>query len=167
LRKARRETNLRGADATVIGVPGVNFAERLNRLFELVLAPDGKPYTNEAVVNALAAREDGLTISKGYLSELRNGKKLNPTLRHIEALADFFGVDPAYFVADEQRAEEIQQQIQTLRDLGQAGVRSIALRARDAAADNLSLIEAILDQIVRHQQGRQHAEGDAEGGPSQ
>ncbi len=127
----------------------VDFAERLNRLFELVPGPDGKPFSNEAVIAGLA--EHGPTISKGYLSELRSGKKDNPTLRHIEALAAFFGVDPAYFVADQDRADEIADQITTLKALGDAGVQSIALRAADASPESRDLIAAMIDQIIRHQ----------------
>lgn len=128
----------------------VDFAARLNRLFELVPGPDGRPFSNEAVIAGLA-EHGGPTISKGYLSELRSGKKDNPTLRHIEALAAFFGVDPAYFVADQDRADEIAEQISTLKALGDAGVQSIALRAADASPESRDLIAAMIDQIIKHE----------------
>jgi hypothetical protein len=35
-----------------------------------------------------------------YLRQLRKGLRDNPTKRHLEALADFFGVAPIYFFDD-------------------------------------------------------------------
>ena len=138
----------------------VDFAARLNRLFELVPGPDGRPFSNEAVIAGLA-EHGGPTISKGYLSELRSGKKDNPTLRHIEALAAFFGVDPAYFVADQDRADEIAEQISTLKALGDAGVQSIALRAADASPESRDLIAAMIDQIIKHERSDDEQRGKA------
>lgn len=136
---------------------GNDFARRLNALFEAVPAPDGRPFTNEAVITGIAQR-GGDTISKGYLSELRSGKKDNPTLRHIEALADFFGVDPAYFVADQARADEITEQIRLLRAMGDADVQGVALRASGMSAKNLGLIEAMIEQVKKLE--RQHDDGE-------
>lgn len=129
-------------------IMGTDFAQRLNALFAAVPAPDGRPFTNEAVISGIAER-GGDTISKGYLSELRSGKKDNPTLRHIEALADFFGVDPAYFVADQARADEITEQIRLVRAMGDAGVQGLALRASEMSPKNFSLIEAMIEQVLK------------------
>lgn len=46
----------------------------------------------------------GVTISQSYIWQLRKGKKDNPTLKHLQALADFFGVPAAYFFDSEVTA---------------------------------------------------------------
>jgi len=127
---------------------GNDFASRLNDLFDNVPGPDGKPYTNDAVIKVIAA-SGGPTISKGYLSELRTGKKDNPTLKHIEALADFFGVDPAYFVGDPEYADRLAAELKLLAGMKRAGVRDIALRASELSDQNLSMVEAILETVIK------------------
>ena len=55
-----------------------------------------------------------MTISQSYIWQLRKAKKDNPTLKHLQALADFFGVPAAYFFDDEVTAR-VNQQLDTLR----------------------------------------------------
>ena len=127
-----------------------DFADRLNHLFETITDSDGKPYSNEAVINGIAAT-GGPTISKGYLSELRTGKKDNPTLKHIQALADFFGVDATYFVGDSDYADRVAAELKLLAGMKRAGVRDIALRASDLSDSNLSMVEAILETVLKNE----------------
>lgn len=133
-----------------VAAVSVDFAGRLNHLFETIPGPDGKPYTNEAVVKGIEAAGE-TTISKAYLSELRTGKKDNPTLKHMEALAGFFGVTPNYFFGDDEYTERVQAELNLLAKMRRAGVRDIALRASDLSDSNLSMIEAILETVIRNQ----------------
>ena len=128
----------------------VDFAERLNRLFDVVVGPDGQPYSNEAVLRGITAKGEG-TISRGYLSELRTGKKTNPTKAHMEALADFFGVSAAYFVADQDYADQVAAELQLQTAMRNADVRSVALRAARLSPRKLELAANILDQIAREE----------------
>jgi very-short-patch-repair endonuclease len=75
----------------------------LNRLFETVHPPGRYPYTSAAVIAGLRAR--GIQMSAPYLSQLRSGKRDNPSTATMVALADFFGIDPAYFTDDEYSAK--------------------------------------------------------------
>lgn len=75
-----------------------SFAHRLNRLFTTITAPGCPPFTNADVRRALAAR--GVTISQPYLSQLRTGRRPQPPPRLVDALAEFFGVSPAYFTPE-------------------------------------------------------------------
>ncbi|MCV7178679.1 hypothetical protein [Mycolicibacterium sphagni] len=52
-------------------------------------------YTDAEIVRALAAR--GTEVSAAYFCQLRNGYRLRPSPLIVQALADFFGVLPAYF----------------------------------------------------------------------
>ncbi|MEH1124814.1 helix-turn-helix transcriptional regulator [Micromonospora sp. CPCC 206061] len=75
------------------------FAERLNQLFETV-RPEGSkdPYGDREVARAI--KRKGTDISHSYIGLLRRGEKTNPTMLLVQALADFFGVAPAYFFDD-------------------------------------------------------------------
>lgn len=74
--------------------PGT-LAEKLNELFRTVHPPDRGAYSNEEV--AAEIRRGGESMSATYLWLLRRGERANPTMRHLQALAGFFGVSPAYF----------------------------------------------------------------------
>lgn len=68
-----------------------SLANKLNRLFASVTLRNGFEFSNEHVARAIGERT-GVTISQSYIWQLRKGKKDNPTLKHLQALADFFGV---------------------------------------------------------------------------
>lgn len=74
-----------------------SFASKLNRLFDECRAPDGRRFANTEVVEAINLTGQA-TISPSYLSELLSGKKDNPSIWTVKALADFFGQPLDYFV---------------------------------------------------------------------
>ena len=73
----------------------LTLADKLDRLIQA----NGSP-SLEKVAQAILER-GGPTISVSYLWLLRTGQKDNPTLRHLEAIAGYFGVPPAYFFDDD------------------------------------------------------------------
>ncbi|MFF5982714.1 XRE family transcriptional regulator [Streptomyces olindensis] len=120
------------------------FADRLNHLFRTV-APAGRgPYSTDEVARVISA--SGVSISSSYIWLLRNGQRNNPTLRHIGALAKFFGVPPAYFF-DDQVAEEVDAELEYLVSLRDAGVQRIALRAAGLSPESLQSISDIIERI--------------------
>ncbi|WP_457029011.1 XRE family transcriptional regulator [Kitasatospora sp. P5_F3] len=126
-------------------------ADRIDRLFEVVRGPDREPYRNEEV--ARACREaTGETFSATYLWQLRTGRRDNPTKRHLEALAQFFQVPPAYFFDDEQSAR-IAEELQLLGALRDAGVRDVALRAVSLSPEGLGTISDMIEIIARREAG--------------
>jgi len=70
-------------------------AARLNRLFDTVRPPGRGPLRNYEVIGALRVR--GIEMSAPYLSQLRSGRRSQPSLDMLRPLADFFGVSVAYF----------------------------------------------------------------------
>lgn len=72
-----------------------SLAAKLDALFRSRRAAGGE-YTYEEVATGIAAR-GGPTISASYLYLLRRGVRDNPTKRHLEALAAFFGVPVSHF----------------------------------------------------------------------
>src|SRR5438094_2156189 len=71
-------------------------ARRLDYLFRTVREPGRREYSNEEV-SAAIARDQDVTISASYIWYLRTGQRDNPTFKHLNALARFFGVPAAYF----------------------------------------------------------------------
>lgn len=118
-------------------------AEKIDRLFKAVHPAEGE-YTHEEVATAIR-EAGGPTISATYLWQLRKGVRNNPTLRHLEALSEFFGVPPAYFFDDEVSAR-IDAELSLLASFRDVSVRQVALRASGLSAES---IQAIVEMIER------------------
>lgn len=118
-------------------------ADRLNHLFAVV-RPAGRArgYSNPEVAREVSARGD-VQISPQYLWALRNGSRDNPTLKQLEALAEFFGVPAAYFLSDE-RAADIDEQLSVLAAARDADVREIMQRSSTLSGpDRLAVLRII------------------------
>ena len=122
--------------------PRRTIAEKLENLFRTVQGPRGE-YSLEEVAAGIRER-GGPTISASYIWQLRKGVKDNPTKKHMEALADFFGVPAAYFF-DDEAAERIEAELAMLAALRDAGVRRVALRAAGLSPGTLAAIQAIIE----------------------
>ncbi|MFJ2578163.1 XRE family transcriptional regulator [Kitasatospora aureofaciens] len=100
---------------------------------------------------ARACREAaGGSFSTTYLWQLRTGRRDNPTKRHLEALARFFRVPPAYFFDDEQSGR-IAEELALLEALRDAGVREVALRAVTLSPEGLGTISDMIEAIARRE----------------
>jgi transcriptional regulator with XRE-family HTH domain len=120
-------------------------ARRLNHLFEHVHPPDRGPFIMKEVAEAT-----GISIST--IQQMRTGKKTNPTMSTLEALAGFFGVSPQFFFSDDEAAEREVAQIEVLAALRDSTVVAIAQRASGLSPDGLRQIRDMLD-YVRHREG--------------
>jgi transcriptional regulator with XRE-family HTH domain len=123
--------------------PGV-LAVRLDKLFRTV-RPKGRHWTNAEVAEELKKTNGELKVGGVYLSQLRTGKRANPSPELLAALARFFGVSVAYFF-DDQVAESVLSEVAAIEALRQAGVRAVAMRAAGMKKENLQAITAIMDQ---------------------
>ncbi len=131
-------------------------AARVDHLFRTVRASDGGEYTFEEVAEAIKAR-GGPTISASYVWQLRKGQRDNPTKRHLEALAEFFGVPPAYFF-DDAAAARIDAELALLTALRNTPVRQIALRATGLSEKSLATIADMVER-VRELEGLPESDG--------
>lgn len=120
-------------------------AAKVNRLFTTVTPRGGGEYTFEEVAEAIRAK-GGPTISATYLWQLRKGLRDNPTKRHLEALAGFFGVPPAYFF-DSAEAQRIDAELALLTALRDGPVRQIAMRANGLSTKSLEAIADMVDRV--------------------
>ncbi|MFD0410174.1 XRE family transcriptional regulator [Kitasatospora sp. NPDC127116] len=133
------------------GAGASSLAEKIETLFRTVRRPNREQYSNEDV--ARACREaTGETFSATYLWQLRTGRRDNPTKRHLEALARFFQVSPAYFFDD--RSEEILAELALLEALRDAGVRNMALRAVELSPEALDTVSDVIETIARREAAR-------------
>jgi transcriptional regulator with XRE-family HTH domain len=128
------------------GPGGSTLADKLNLLFQTVHPAGREPYTSREVSDAI--RERGGSISDVYIWQLRTGRRTNPTREHLQALADFFDVDPAYFF-DRRRAEEIERDLLALHAMANLKVRAVATRLSTLPEDQLDAVGEILDRVVQ------------------
>ena len=124
--------------------PRRSLADKLDHLFATVHPAKGE-YTHQQVAEAIEAA-GGPTISATYLWQLRNGKRDNPTMRHLEALSAFFGVPPTYFFDDDATAR-IDAELELLASMRDASVRHLALRASGLSKDSLGALADMVDRV--------------------
>lgn len=131
------------ADQTDAEEPST-FARKLDHLFKTVRPADGGE-RSAAEVAAGIERLGGPKVSANYIWQLRTGARDNPSLRHIEALADYFGVPPTYFF-DDELAKRVDAELDLVASLRDSGVREIALRSRGLSPDSQRLLQAMIEQ---------------------
>lgn len=136
-----------------------SLAWKLNRLFAAVHPAGRGEYSPEEVARSISSKGEG-SISPAYIYLLRGGQRDNPTKRHLEALAAFFGVSPAYFFDDEV-ARKIDAQLELLAAMRDADVRHVALRANGLSTESLHVISRMIEH-TRQLEGL-GARGDAGG----
>ena len=124
--------------------PRRTLASRIGYLFQVVQPQGRGEYTYREVAAGIAAA-GGPKVSASYIWQLRTGEKDNPTKKHLEALAAFFEVPPAYFF-DDVEAERIDAQLALLEALRDAGVRSVALRAAGLSDESLGVVRGVIDR---------------------
>ncbi|GIE94137.1 helix-turn-helix domain-containing protein [Paractinoplanes rishiriensis] len=119
-------------------------AAKINHLFDTIRRADGSRYSNDEVAAAMGG--DGPSISGSYLWLLRRGERDNPTKKHLEALAQFFDVSPAYFF-DEAESSAIAGELALLRALADAGVQRVATRLGGLSAASLRDIANVIERF--------------------
>lgn len=125
------------------GVPPA-LADRLDHLFTARGGRKGREPTYREVATAIADR-GGPTVSPSYIWQLRTGLKDNPTLKHLQALAGYFQVEPAYFF-DASTAERVDADSALTTAMTNPAVRAVALAAADLSPASLTMVRLVIDQ---------------------
>jgi transcriptional regulator with XRE-family HTH domain len=133
-------------------VSKVNLAARIEHLFNLRLRPDGAPWSMRQV--SAAAKKRGVSLSVGFLHDLRRGIKDNPTKQQLECLADIFGVRPGYFFDDDDTLAAVNEKLRMLGALEDDRVAHIALRTRGLSAHDYRLLNALIDSAISDREER-------------
>ncbi|GAB3435083.1 helix-turn-helix domain-containing protein [Actinophytocola sediminis] len=132
-------------------------ADKLNHLFAGTTTRGGQEFSNEQAASAIVAT--GVTISQSYIWQLRKGNKDNPTFKHLQALAAFFGVPVSYFFDDEV-TDRVDQQLAELRTeqarlnaiMDSNDARLMALRAGELSPQGRRQVMDLLDVVHRLEQ---------------
>jgi transcriptional regulator with XRE-family HTH domain len=74
------------------------------------------------------------------------GLRDNPTKKHLEALARFFGVPAAYFF-DDEAAAAVSAELELVNALEDVGVKQVALRAAGLSEKSLGSIAAMIERV--------------------
>jgi transcriptional regulator with XRE-family HTH domain len=142
-------------------VPLRSLADKVNWLIDNAHPAGRGPFTN-AEVAALVEKVTGEKISYTTIWKLRNGQAANPQMRLIEALARTFGVPPAFFFEDfdEERAGLLQDQIELLAMVRDAGITNIEMRTILGLSPETrqSMIELIQRVARSEAERRQHGD---------
>lgn len=123
-----------------------DLAARLDHLFATVRHPDGRPFSHEEVAAGLRDA-GGPTISATYLWQLRKGQRTNPRMSHLEALARFFAVDPAYFFPGEL-GEHMAAELEFVAALRDPYIRRLAHVADRLTPASRQLLEETSEHLL-------------------
>ncbi|HEY0453540.1 helix-turn-helix domain-containing protein [Actinophytocola sp.] len=142
-----------------------SLADKLNHLFATATTRGGQEFSNEQAAAAIVAT--GVTISQSYIWQLRKGKKDNPTFKHLQALAAFFGVPVSYFFDDEV-TDRVDQQLEELRTeqarlseiMGSSDAQLMALRAGELSPAGRRQVMDLLDVVHRLERAERDATED-------
>ncbi|MGW3993250.1 XRE family transcriptional regulator [Amycolatopsis sp. NPDC004772] len=136
---------------------GRDFADKLNHLFAVTKSPEGDEYSNDFAADSITVA--GTKISGTYIWQLRKRKRDNPTIKHVEGLARFFGVPVNYFFDDDvtdrvdQQLHELAAEQERLKaNAGDQEAQRIAMRAGELTPDRRQLVMDLLDVVYRDQQ---------------
>ncbi|HEV2779739.1 MAG TPA: helix-turn-helix domain-containing protein [Actinophytocola sp.] len=143
-----------------------SLADKLNYLFAHYTPRGGQEYSNEHVAAAISRRGE-VTISQSYVWQLRKSKKDNPTFKHLQGLADFFGVPVSYFFADEV-TDRVERQLERLKEeqarldelAGRSDVQLMAMRAGELSPHRRRLVMELLDVVYRQEQAERRDAGE-------
>jgi transcriptional regulator with XRE-family HTH domain len=133
------------ADAGAGPTPECTLARKINYLFETLRRPDGKPYSNEEVAESINERGE-TTISGTYLWYLRRGDRDNPTKKHLEVLARFFDVSPAFFF-DDHRSRAIAGPSVPAPRPADNPARRVAVRLDGLSPRSLHTVAELIDRV--------------------
>ncbi|WP_250004102.1 helix-turn-helix domain-containing protein [Actinoplanes sp. M2I2] len=124
-----------------------SIAGRLDRLFKQL-----RPEPSYMAVAEAVRSGQGVSISHTYIWQLRTGRRDNPTIQHLTALATYFGVPVSYFIDDEQTTR-IDSQLDLLRTIRDAGVTELALRAADVSPRGRDTISELIQRVWESEKG--------------
>ena len=128
------------------------FAERLSALIESARAGGLAPHSYREI-SAAVERAGGPAMSPAYLQQLATGKRVNPKIHYVEALAKLFGVPVTYFFDDEPTADADAD-----ADGAAGEAKLMAMRARELSAKGRRQVMDLLELVERYE--RAERDGD-------
>lgn len=118
----------------------IDFAKKLNTLFETKTKLDGSKYTQEEVIQGTNG-----VLTRAYLWKLRTGRAKNPGFNIVQALADFFDIDINYFRVSEDEEKAVLEKAQRNKL-----VSEVALRASMFSEETVLAIINMMEYIEKN-----------------
>lgn len=118
-----------------------SFGPRLDNLMRTVPGPDGTSWSNVKLSGALARL--GLTVSAGYISQLRTGVKTNPAAQIVQTVAKAFAIPVTYFFDDDVSA--VDQQLRQLAALRRDDADILIGLTRDMGPKDVNFVRALVE----------------------
>jgi transcriptional regulator with XRE-family HTH domain len=115
------------------------FAERLSALIEAARV-DGKAPHSYREISAAVERAGGPAMSPAYLQQLATGKRVNPKIHYVEALARLFGVPVTYFFDAKASGPAPAGEVQLM-----------AMRAQELSPQGRRQVMDLLDLVERYE----------------
>jgi transcriptional regulator with XRE-family HTH domain len=119
----------------------------LDLLFRTSHAAGQPEPSYQEVADAIAAA-GGPTVGGAYLYMLRTGRRTNPRVELLTALARYFHVPAAYFFEDEMAAD-IAEQLRLLSAIRDSDVRQMALRTYGLSPESRQALAGMIEQLRR------------------
>ena len=120
-----------------------SLAEKLERLFFEKRKPDGSQYTQTEVIEAT-----GGVLTRVYLWKLRTGRATNPGYQIVQAISDFFDVDPSYFFEGEDQLPAEREKTRPYNKLAE----EIAVRSSMLDEDGMKAVLTMIDYMLKSRQ---------------
>lgn len=138
-----------------------SLATKLTILFDTVFPPGRQTrYSDKEVAAAInartAARGERTTVSNVYVWQLRTGRRDNPSYEVLKALAEHFGVPPAYFF-DTTESAAMERDLLALKGMRDLRVRAVAARMAEMPDESLTAVGDIVERVYRALQQRSGA----------
>lgn len=130
---------------------GRTFAEKLTRLIDAARAEGVAPHSYRELSSALE-KSGGPAMSPAYLQQLATGKRVNPKIHYVEALALLFAVPVSYFFDTAEAPIELPKPV-----LDEAKV--LALRAQELSPQGRRQVMDLLELVERYERAELGREG--------
>jgi transcriptional regulator with XRE-family HTH domain len=119
-----------------------SFAEKLTALIDAGRAAGGHPHSYREMSSAIE-RAGGPAMSPAYIQQLATGKRINPKIHYVEALAALFGVPVNYFFDGDPVREPA---------AGGHEAQLMAMRAAELSPEGRRQVMDLLSLVERYEQ---------------
>ncbi|MFC9257179.1 helix-turn-helix domain-containing protein [Amycolatopsis thailandensis] len=126
--------------------PESTFARKLTALIDSARADEGAPHSYREL-SAAIDRAGGPAMSPAYLQQLATGKRVNPKIHYVEALARLFGVPITYFFEDQEA-----------QPVGEA--KLMAMRAQELSPQGRRQVMDLLELVERYERAEREQPGE-------
>ncbi|HEY3710373.1 MAG TPA: XRE family transcriptional regulator [Amycolatopsis sp.] len=127
------------------------FAEKLSTLIDSARAGGHAPHSYREM-SAAIERAGGPAMSPAYLQQLATGKRVNPKIHYVEALAKLFAVPVTYFFEDEAERG-------TGTGAADVEAKVMAMRAQELSPQGRRQVMALLDLVERYEKADRETPG--------